>query len=107
MTYRLHLDRHISSRHMMYTFSPLFSVIFVFGTIHTLPSHRFRRQASYVANLGSSGRQSSAWLNAPSGSIGGTAYYGKDPSNLFSMERFILYSQELELTQTMVATCQT
>ncbi|CAF1017409.1 unnamed protein product [Adineta ricciae] len=60
----------------MYTFAPLFSVIFVFGTINTLPSHRFRRQTNFVPNTGSSGRQSSAWLNAPSGSIPGSAYYG-------------------------------
>jgi hypothetical protein len=56
----------------------LFCLIVIFvGIINALPYHRFRRQINVPINDGFSSGGRLALQNSPSGSIGGTYYYGE------------------------------
>ncbi|UJR16155.1 hypothetical protein I4U23_003066 [Adineta vaga] len=66
----------------MYNLTLLFFIILSFGTSIAVSIQRHRRQINLSANPRSYNQRHNAWLNAPSGSIPGTAYYGagSDPN---------------------------
>lgn len=60
-------------------------IILLFESISSLSYRRFRRQANSIQSKSFSSDSRSPYQKTPSGSIGGTAYYGKNHVSLIDI----------------------